>query len=211
MRPSYLTHTRIHAGWTTNNGYIQHRTYLLSRINIFISYIDGYYHSLFIYIKNIYLSTPGSGPYGQISLSVLRSPRSCAPNGLFISVWVGYVYNPDRPFGGLGGLEMDLRIVYIGGWCLRWVADQRLPRYNSGWHPSTISPFNGGPIQYHPRIIEIPTNLDMVLAGILPSRIPNLGRRISQRYLMSHKSQDSKAPLTLGTILKSDSGRSYRL
>ncbi|KAJ9196655.1 hypothetical protein DTO164E3_6185 [Paecilomyces variotii] len=51
----------------------------------------------------------------------------------------------------------------------------------------------------------------MFFARISPSRVPYLGQRISQRYLMSPTSQFSKEPLTLGTMLRSDSGRTYKI
>ncbi|KAJ9303049.1 hypothetical protein DTO271G3_423 [Paecilomyces variotii] len=41
--------------------------------------------------------------------------------------------------------------------------------------------------------------------------MPYLGQRISQRYLMSPTSQFSKEPLTLGTMLRSDSGQTYKI
>lgn len=45
----------------------------------------------------------------------------------------------------------------------------------------------------------------MLLGRILPSRIASFGQRISQI------SQSSKEPLTLSTMLKSDSGRTYKI
>lgn len=58
---------------------------------------------------------------------------------------------------------------------------------------------------------QVPTDSDMFFARISPSRVPYLGQRISQRYLMSPTSQFSKEPLTLGTMLRSDSGRTYKI